>query len=316
MKSITLAFMINRFRLFFVSQKYFSVFSLFFVVYLNAFFLNRFWDSPLSALLQLVGGMFFLVFGTGISLTLILQWLFKRKFDIWEFVSLSLIAGLLLPPFILNLEFSFLKNVYSWYPLANSITLWCIAGMLLFFDKTSAPSLSSKELPIKHPLAITLFFGVILILVQVLSFQPLPDLDPYKWLFKYTYQFTNHQLDYSERPLFGSFIYIATTLTGIGIFSFFKYILPFFFLSVLAPVWMIARTFEEKSKQWLFLLFAFTSPVILLYAGTAMPQVPFITIAYFFVLSLLYSKVKQDDFFLYTAGASIFLAFFYHLRDV
>lgn len=304
--------MINRFRLFSISQKYFSVFSLFFAIYLGVFFLNRFFDNSFITFLQLIGGVLFLIFGTGMSLTLILQWLFKRKFDIWEFVSLSLITGLIFPPLILQLEFSLLKSIDYWYPLANSLALWCIAGTLLYFGKASIPSLSSRELSIKHPLAITLFFGVVLILIQVLSFQTLPDLDPYAWLFKYVYQFANHLLDYSNRPLFGSFTYIATALTGIGIFDFFKYLLPFFFLLTLFPAWMVARNFPEKSKQWLFLLFVFVSPNVILYSGTAMPQVPLIIISYFFIFFLLYSTIKQDDFFLYTAGASMFLAFFYH----
>lgn len=304
--------MLNRFYTFFKSQKCFSALSVFFAVYLGVFLLNHFWDNLLVAFLQFIGGMFFLIFGIGLNFTLILQWLFKRKFDLWEFVSLSLIVGLLLPPFILNLEFSLFNRADYWYPMVNNLVFWCAAGVLLFFNKTSLPSLSSKELSAKHPLLITLLFGFFFILVQVLSFQPLPDLDPYAWLFKYVYQFANHLLDYSNRPLFGSFVYIATTLTGIGIFNFFKYILPFFFLLTLFPAWMVARNFPEKSKQWLFLLFAFTSPVILLYAGIAMPQVPFIIIAYFFALFLLYSIIKREDFFLYAAGASMFLAFFYH----
>lgn len=304
--------MLNRFYAFFKSQKCFSILSLFFAAYLGAFFLDHFWNNPLTLFLQIIGGMFFLFFGTGMSLVLILQWLFRRKFDLWEFVSLSLISSLLVPPFILTLEFSLLRGVDYWYPLVNSLALWCAAGVLLFFNKTSIPLLPSKGISIKHPLLITLLFGIIFILIQVLSFQALPDLDPYAWLFKYVYQFANHLLDYSNRPLFGSFIYITTTLTGISIFNIFKYVLPFLFLLTLFPAWMVARTFQEKSKQWLFLLFVFTSPVIILYAGTAMPQMPLIIISYFFVLFLLYSFIKKDDFFLYAAGASMFLAFFCH----
>lgn len=302
----------NHLRRFFMSQKYFSVLSIFFTVYLSAFFLNHFLDNLLIVFLQLIGGIFFLILGTGTSFTLILQWLFKQKFDLWEFISLSLLASLLIPPLILTLEFSLLESVNFWYPLINSLALWSIAGVLLFFNKTLFSFLPLKELPIKHPFIITLFFGVIFILVQVLSFQTLPDLDPYKWLFKYVYQFANHLLDTYERPLFGSFVYIAITLTGTEIFTFFKYILPFLFLLTLFPAWMVARTFQEKNKQWLFLLFAFTSPNIILYAGTAMPQAPLIIISYFFIFLLLYSAIKQEKFFLYVSGASMLLAFFYH----
>ncbi len=293
------------------SQRYFSALSLLLLLHINLFFLHRIGDNFFVSSFLAISGAFFLVVGSGISITIILQWLLKRKFDWCEFLSLSFVSSLLIPPLLLNLEFSLFKNIAEWYPLANNLLLWSIASTILYFNRTTLPPLP-KKVPLRHPLIFTLLFGIVFILVQVLSFQPLPDLDPYKWLFKYTYQFASHLLDSSERPLFGSYIYIATTGMGVSIFHFFKYVLPFLVLMTIFPAWMVARTFLNTNKQWIFLLFIFSMPNAMLYVGTAMPQVPFIILSYFFIFFLLYSSIRQDDFFLYAAGISIFLTFFHH----
>ena len=176
--------MIKRLHHFFLSQKPFSTLSVFFVVYLGALFTSQFTNNLITESLQIAGGLFFLILGVGISITLILQWILKRKFDLWEFVSLSLLESLLIPPLILILEFSLFKSVNYWYPLANSLILWLISGILLFFGKTCLPALPNK-LSLRNPFIIVLFSGIIFTSILVFSFQALPDLDPYKWLFKY-----------------------------------------------------------------------------------------------------------------------------------
>ncbi len=309
--------MIHRLRHFFLSQKLFSALSAFFVAYLIVFFFGHFTNNSVLAFLQIIGGLFFMVFGTGIGVTLIIQALFKRNFDQWEFISLALLGGMVITPSILTAEFILLHKIYDWYPIANSLALWCAAGVLLFHNKTFLPAWPSFSKTIfKHPLFIVLIFGFIFTLIQVFLYQALPDLDPYKWLMKYTYQFANQQLDYSERPFFGAMVFIGTRFTSISILAFFKYVVPFLFLSVLFPAWMVARNFTEKSKQWIFLLFVFTSPLIILYAETPMPQFMLIVLSYFFVFFLLYSFEKNNDFWLYSAGASIFLSFFYHQAGI
>jgi hypothetical protein len=305
--------MFNRIRTFIKNQKIFCLFSSFFAIYLGAFIINHFVNYFFIDLLQMIGGLFFMIFGTGLSIVLILQKIFKKYFSLWEFISLALLSILIVPPIILTAEFFLLKKVYDWYPILNSLILWIAAGFLLCFDKISLPKITFRPAEIlKHPLSIVFFLGFIFTLFQVLAYPALPDLDPYKWLTKYSYQFSNQLLDYKERPFFGAFTYIAIESMGISILDFFKYFLPFFILLTLFPAWMVAKTLFENKKRWLFILFTFTSPVVLLYSETAMPQTPFIILSYFFILFLLYSSEKKDEFFAYIAGIIAFLAFFYH----
>ena len=294
-----------------------SFFYLFLILwgYISVFLLRQTWDHPILFLSQLLGGSFFFLFGAGACTTLILQWLFKKTFDTWEFLSLSFLMSFLIPPLLLNLEFSLFKSIAVWHPIINIFLPLIPASLLLFFKKTALPSFVPRHIALNfhfHPLFLAFVFGIIFLLLQVFSFSPLPDLDPYKWLYKYTYQFENHLLDYAERPFFGSLIFTATTLTGITIAEFFKYLLPLLLLTALIPGWLVAKTFPNKSNQWIFLLFLFSIPNVILYAGTAMPQAPFIVLCYFITFFLIYSHLKQDDFFLYISGLTILLAFFYH----
>ncbi len=303
---------LNRFLL---SQGSFFYFFLILGGYISVFFLNQGIENSALSLFQLIVGNFFLLFVTGACTTIILQWFFKRTFDTWEFLSLSFLMSFLVPPFLLNLEFSLFKSIAIWHPIINIFLLLVPASLLLFFKKTSLPTFLPPHTTLSlrsHPLFLAYVFGFVFFLLLTLSFSPLPDLDPYKWLYKYTYQFENHLLDYVERPFFGSFIFTATTLTGITISEFFKYLLPLLLLTALIPGWLVARTFPNKNSQWVFLFFLFSIPNTILYAGTAMPQAPFIVLCYFITFFLLYSHLKQNDFFLYVSGLAILLAFFYH----
>lgn len=302
---------------FFAVEKEFSFLSLAFFSYLIIFLINHFIGNSFLSFFQSVSGFFFAFMGAGVSIVLIFQWILKRKFEKWEFISLSLLASFLVFPIILNAEYFLLKKVYDWYPIANSIVLWMGAGLLLFFKKTSFPEFNFfSKLKVSKPLWVVLAFGFIFTLFQVFLYPTLPDLDPYKWFLKYTYQFANQQLDYIERPLFGSLVFIGTRFMGLSILSFFKYILPFLPLLVLFPAWMVAKTFQDIKKQYMFLLFVFASPAVILYVQTAMPQSALIILSYFFLFFLVYSHIKRDDLFLYLSGAIAFLSFFFHQSGV
>jgi len=132
--------MINRLRHFFLSQKLFSALSALFAGYLIVFLSQHFINNPALALLQTIGGLFFMILGTGISIVLVIQWPLKRNFDQWEFLSLAFLGGIIIAPSILTVEFILIHKVYDWYPLFNTAALWFGAGFLLFLKKTSLPS--------------------------------------------------------------------------------------------------------------------------------------------------------------------------------
>lgn len=286
----------------------------FIMLYSSIFLFNTLSTAnALTELIQFIGGTI-LLFSSGVSVVIILQRVFKRSFDIWEFISLAFVSSLVFFPLIIELESFFFNHVYDWYPLFNVILTFTIAGVLLLFNQTKLPSFPSfkNSFSFTHPLTITLFIFLVLVSIFVLTFRALPDLDPYKWLFSYSYQFSDQHVSLIERPSFGALTFVATRLIGTEIFVFFKYILPFFFVFITLPAWLVARNFEDKKKRLLYILLTFTSPAVLLYGTTAMPQEPFLILSYFFIFFLLYSFITKDSFFYYAAGIVIFLGYFYH----
>lgn len=256
----------------------------------------------------------FVFYVSGCGNTVLLQWLLKRHFNIPEFLVLSILGNILVFPLILEIEYLAIGKVTDILPWVNAFTVLGIASALIFFKKTTL--FSSKETLLffrnSIPLFIVLFLHSIFVLTIVTKFPALPDLDPYKWLYKYTVLFSAFQLDTIERPLFGSLTFIGTRLFSIDIFTYFKYGLPTLFTLTVFPVWLVAEKFTDQIRKLLFLSLLFISPVILLYGTTSMPQQPMIILSYFFISSLLYSHLTKDLFFFYLAGGISFLGFFYH----
>lgn len=278
--------------------------------------LRTFFDHTILAFLQTILGVFFTVVGSGFFATIILQWALKRKFSFWEFASLALLNSMLVLPTMLQIEYLILRHVYDWYPLANLLAVWLAALAVLQQTKTRLPQIPSLVISFRHPLFTLLVFGLFFTFIQISMYPTLPDLDPYKWLFKYTYQFANHHLDFLERPLFGAYVFTGTRLTHLDIHGFFKYYLPFLYLITLFPAWLVAKNLPDKTKRWLFMPFVFVSPVVILYVQTAMPQTPLIILAYFFAFFLIQAQERKDELFFYYAGLIALLSFFFHQAGV
>lgn len=264
-------------------------------------------------LLQIFFGLIFL-FLSGVTVTLILQWILRRHFEIIEFCCLSFLGSLLFFPLLLEIEFFLTGFIYDWFPILNVLSVSIFAVFLLILKKTTLPIVKLRPIcSLIHPFTATFLLFIAFIGLLISAFGALPDLDPYKWLFKYAYQFSNQQLDSIERPLFGALTFIGMRLLGLErIFHFYKFIFPFFFAAIALPAWLVARQFKSYLKQFLFMALTFISPVALLYGTTAMPNASMMVIAFYFLYFLIYASVRKDDFYLYAAGIISFLAFFYH----
>lgn len=286
-------------------------FCLLFISTTLLFVLNNFYpqNTYLQSAQIISGGTLFI--SSGLLFTLLLEYLSKRKFDPWEFIAFSLLGTLISFPLLLEIEFLVIGYIYDWFPLLNIF----IITLLVFFTNPAAfLSYRIPNLRNALPSLPLFFFGLFLTIIAIIVFAypALPDLDPYKWLFKYSYQFPNQQLDVTERPFFGALTFIAVKLSGASIFTFYKYIFPFLLSFIVFPAWLVARTITNSLQRILFMSLLLTSPVILLYGTTAMPQTPIIILAYFFLFFCLYSYLKNDDFYFYTAGIVIFFGYFYH----
>jgi len=265
------------------------------------------------ALLHTINGIVLFFYSGGVTV-IILQQVTKRIFSFWEFACFSFLGSILFFPLLLLVEFLIVGYVYSWFPFINILFLAVFSGILFALKKTSLPAFPNfRKNLFAHPFILTSILLLVFIGIIVSAYDALPDLDPYRWLFRYTADFSLEQLSTAPRPLFESLTFIGVYLLGFTeVFPFFKFFLPFLFASILLPMWLIASTFPDRRRQQLFLLLSFTSPVILLYGTTAMPNAILMILSLYFVLFLLIDHIRKDSFFFYSAGAVIITAFLYH----
>jgi len=256
---------------------------------------------------------------SGLNLAVLLKIILKKEFDFWEIVNFSLLGIIILYPLFLSLEFIFLKRVYQFLPMLNSIAITLILFLAIRINKLDwnvnfilIPNIKLREIT-KSPLFIALIIKTTVIAAIFSAYEFLPDKDPFKWLFRLSDLFEKNLLSpETYRPFFSSITYFFTRITGIEIFYFFKYIIPFFSLSIVFSIWLAARNIPNKNSQLFLLLSSLITSNVILYSQTAMPQVFVIFLAYYFISFLLYYHQNKDFFYYCAAGAVSFFAIFFH----
>jgi hypothetical protein len=238
----------------------------------------------------------------------------KRVFTKWEFLSISLFLIFTLLPFLLLIENFILGEIYTWLPFLNIFLSFIPICFFAYKNKTEVfLSLNISKDIFKSPFLWVFLFSSAIVSIVIFAYPHLPDKDPYTWIFRLEKIFENKNIiGESSRSLFPLFTFNFINILGINIFIFFKYILPFLFLSALFPAWLIAKNFKSKLKQTAFLLTIFAAPNTILYSLTAMPQIIFIYLLFFFIFFLAYSFIKKDNLFYYLAGVIATCSVLYH----
>ena len=269
---------------------------------------------------NLLGLTVFFLFGLNIAA--LLSYSIKKRLDTWEVASISFLASLLIYPAILVIEYALLKKVFNWLPLLNFIATYILLfGWSNLYKKTEWVFLEKIELNSKKiiysPIAWVFFIGILVIIYTFSTFSFLPDKDPFTWLFQFQESYAKNILGkLSYRPFFSSLTFSITKLSGLSIFIFFKYILPFFYLATIFPACLIIKIFNRKEERLIFLLSIFASANLILYAQTPMPQAPFIWLCFYFIFFLIYDSLQKDTFWFYLAGFISFAALFYHEASI
>jgi hypothetical protein len=258
-----------------------------------------------------------IIFISGLNLTVLLNIFLKKKFDAIEFLSISLIGSLFLVPFILTIENEIFKKTYEFLPFVTTITI-ALATIfaIIFTKKTKLEIFSFFHLTIKKILSSPLSWALVIAIITVSSiffYKFLPDKDPFSWYIRLTQHLNHNTLSkFSYRPLFYSMSFLFHNLTGISIFIYLKYIIPFISLATFLPIWMVARRATDKRKQLMILLVPFLAPNVILYFLMGMPQAFFLVLLFYFIFFLIYSYLTGDKFYYYFSGIIAFSSTLYH----
>lgn len=293
--------------LFWIAALSLSCFNLAFFRYIESF-------SALIIILVLVG----------INLTALIQLFNSKQFSKIEILSIASVLALIISPFLITLEYSFLSYLSPNLPFINSLAIFILLLIIRYkkmdanlenFDFISFKITRNDILKfIKSPLFFTLLIFISSIIITFSAFYALPELDPYHWYADYQEMLSQGKIAaLSEyRPLFISLVYIFNQSSNIDLYAVFKYVIPLCALLILIPSYLVTTRFDSKLQKFLIFLFPFINASAFLYLEMPIPQAFFSIITYFFTLFLIYSWLSQNNFFYFLSGAIILSAYFYH----
>lgn len=251
---------------------------------------------------------------TGLNLTVVIEKLSRQKFDLLERANITAIAALVFLPFLLTFEYSKFHILFPALPIINALVIFLLAIWInpLALENAFDRSFLKEKFFRSFTLAALLYLAGLFTIA--LSYYPLPDLDPYYWLSKYSEDFSQNKLTYLSlyRPLFSSLAYLFSQTAHVDLYAFFKYALPFLTLLVLLPVALVARLFHKYTEQLTIFLLPLASASLILYFQIPIPQAILNIILTYFIFFLLYSWLAEKNFFYFLAGVSIFSTYFYH----
>lgn len=297
---------------------------LFFAAYTLLQFFEKLDDFFVLHLLHSLIGFVVILILFGINSTVLIKLFYKKDFDIAEFLSISSVISLLLPPLLLTIEFSEFKMLFKELPMINSFLVFLIMTLIYYFKKDNIKNKIGFKIGKINKATVSLFlfspFCWVLILyisITIIIFSAyyaLPDLDPFYWIQRYSNELATESITNltSDRSLFSSLIYILNQGSDIVTYAVFKYILPFLSLLIIIPAWLVARKYSQKIIQISVLLLPLASSSTILYLQTPMPQAIAITLIYYFFFFLIYSWLFEKPIFYYFAGITVLLGSFYH----
>jgi hypothetical protein len=261
---------------------------------------------PLIAVNVLVG--LGIIATTVFHLGYLIQFLLRRTLSFVERLTLGVVAFFIVFPGLLYLLFLGTHSLFEGAPIFICIVFFLVTAGIEIYEKEKPQKIILNGLFLKISL---LFIGAISILV--LSYQALPDLDPYGWIQTLEPQFKYHLLPpVTERPFFAALIYGFISILRIDIFTFFKYVFPFLSVTILLPLWLVIRNTSQTVYKVLFLLYLLAVPSTALYMTTPTPQAILIILSVYAAMFLLYSKIKNNSLYFFSAGIILLFSFFYH----
>ncbi|PJA86615.1 MAG: hypothetical protein CO141_03835 [Candidatus Moranbacteria bacterium CG_4_9_14_3_um_filter_42_9] len=256
----------------------------------------------------------------GINFGLIIQWLIKKKYELWEFLSIASLGSLIFSPLLLTSEFTVFKILFPNLPIVNSFFIFILILFIFTLKKNSRdflsiniPKLNAAEI-IKSNFTLFFFFYFAVIFFLVTAYYPLPDLDPYYWHADITKSFSKNTITEigSYRPLFSSLAYIFNQTSRVDLYAYFKYVIPFLSLLILIPANLFSKNFFSPLKKTLIFLFPIINASVFLYLETPIPQAILTIILFYFLFFLAHCSLSGKKEFFYFGGLSIFISYFYH----
>lgn len=254
-----------------------------------------------------------------INATAILSRITRKTLDTTEFFSVAAVISILFVPFLVSIEADALHILSPHLPIINAVSSFLLFAFLFRFPRKD-PGSEIGLFEEKNARLVQASFVASIVIVAssifaiVAAYYPLPDLDPYYWVALFQDQFAKGIISSlsSSRPLFSSLAYLFNQSAGVDLYSFFKYLLPFFALFPLLPAMLIARRFTRAIEQISIFLLPLANASFFLYSTLPIPQAIFNSLLATAILFSLHSLLSGKKIFFHIAGVILFVGFFYH----
>lgn len=254
----------------------------------------------------------------GWNATVLIASILKKRFSLLEFFTLSMLISFIIPSLLLVIEYQSFQFLSPSLPIVNSIILFLTTA--IFLKQTRQTSLPI-DIPQKPQLFLSIKFLSVLALLYlaimgslVTAYYPLPDLDPYYWISESRNFFAQGTLPTfrDSRPLFIAFTYLFSISAHIDLYAYFKYVVPLLSVLLIFPATLIAQSFRHPLQKSIALLFPFTSGIVIIFLGEAIPQAIASILTFFIIALALHASYSKDRFFFSFVGIAILLGYFFH----
>jgi len=239
-------------------------------------------------------------------------------------VTLSLLYAGLLPPVILVI-YNYLTGGISVGSVFLIYALLLLPGLFLSGSgRDDQVELSSRRLInllhegnrlIRHPVVWALIIVALVHAITLSSFSFLPAHDNYSILLKAEQNIEAGQIVTTgeiERYPFDALIIIIRYLSGLSLFSIFKYVIPGLTILSVIPLWLLARSVSNKYQQLIILLFPLASPTLILEFDITRYQVVFLAALFSFIGLLYESYISKRLALFYVVGGFSVMGLLFH----
>lgn len=289
-----------------------------FALYAIFFYLES--EIGLLKIIKIILGLAIILI-SGLNLAILIKILLKKKFDFVEILNISFLGIIFFIPLILLIENSLMERIYLLQSLATTAAIALFTNIILFFKKNNDgyqlfkfPQLTIKKIS-SSPLTWAIFLEILVIIFTVFIYKFLPDKDPFTWHSRLTQYFEFEGNIFPKifyRLLFYYIYFLFNNLAEMDAFVFLKYAIPFLFLAVFLPIWMVIRKIDDPKKQTAALLIPFLAPNTILFSLMGMPQALFIILQFYFIFFLFYFHLNKDKFYYFFAGIIALGCILYH----
>ncbi|PIT98244.1 MAG: hypothetical protein COT71_01730 [Candidatus Andersenbacteria bacterium CG10_big_fil_rev_8_21_14_0_10_54_11] len=224
-------------------------------------------DTPLAPFvtpIRTAAAAAVMVYLSGAHIIAVIEKKRQQTFEPWTFTALALLYSLFIPPLILfglYIQLSYISPALALWAYG----LWPLVHAAVRLPQLP-PSRRRRGTVLAHPAVWAAVLIIIIHGITTTRFSFIPAPDTYSWLIKYENTIPKGQLPTESvvhRQAYAAFIAAAYYFTALPLYTLLKYVLPYLAVTVVVPLWLLARQVPGKALQLVILLVPIAMPALI-----------------------------------------------------